>query len=306
MAVKNVKIESMFYKDDRVFGNNLTNIIEKTEAVLENCNKIKEESNAVINNPQECEEYREEIELFTKSLERLYMPKANYMIIHADINEKMRAILVDWMVDVGLKFKLKDDTLFLGVNIVDRFLERQITKREQLQLVGVTAMFIASKYEEIYPPEIKDFIYICDNAYTKSEIIIMERQMLKVLNYNLNITSTYRYLKCYNRVINPGPKAYNMALYLIELALVEYKFIKYKPSLCAASALYISNRLINKDLEWNIKAANTIGYQEHELKKCAKELAMMTQGASTLNAVKRKYAQSKYMAISNIKIGKRS
>jgi cyclin B len=79
----------------------------------------------------------------------------------------MRAILVDWIIEVHLKFKLLPETLFITVSLIDRFLERVQIKRHNLQLVGVTAMLIASKYEEIYAPEVNDFVYITDNAYTK-------------------------------------------------------------------------------------------------------------------------------------------
>ena len=86
----------------------------------------------------------------------------------------MRAILVDWIIEVHLKFKLMPETLFITVSIIDRFLERVQIKRHNLQLVGVTAMLIASKYEEIYAPEVNDFVYITDNAYTKQQIFEME------------------------------------------------------------------------------------------------------------------------------------
>jgi len=92
------------------------------------------------------------------------------MARQVDINEKMRAILVDWIIEVHLKFKLLPETLFLTINLIDRYLERVQIKRNNLQLVGVTAMLIASKYEEIYAPEVRDFVYITDNAYTKEEI----------------------------------------------------------------------------------------------------------------------------------------
>ena len=88
-----------------------------------------------------------------------------------DINEKMRAILVDWIIEVHLKFKLLPETLFITVSLIDRYLEIEQIKRTNLQLVGVTAMLIASKYEEIYAPEVRDFVYITDNAYTKEEIL---------------------------------------------------------------------------------------------------------------------------------------
>jgi len=84
-----------------------------------------------------------------------------------EITSRMRGILIDWLVNVHLKFKLLPDTLYIAVNLIDRFIERKHVVREELQLVGSSAMFIASKYEEIYPPELNDFVFICDNLYTK-------------------------------------------------------------------------------------------------------------------------------------------
>lgn len=89
------------------------------------------------------------------------------MSAQPEINDKMRAILVDWLIEVHLKFKLQAETLFITINIIDRFLEKQKVGKSRLQLVGVTALLIACKYEEIYPPEMKDFVYITDRAYTK-------------------------------------------------------------------------------------------------------------------------------------------
>jgi hypothetical protein len=86
----------------------------------------------------------------------------------------MRAILIDWLIEVHLKFKLLPETLFLTVNLIDRFLEKAVIQRTKLQLVGVTSMLIASKYEEIYAPEVRDFVYITDKAYSKEEILKME------------------------------------------------------------------------------------------------------------------------------------
>lgn len=95
------------------------------------------------------------------------MASPTYMQRQEDINEKMRAILIDWIIEVHLKFKLLPETLFLTVNLIDRYLEQVQIRRTNLQLVGVTAMLIATKYEEIYGPVVDDFVYITDNAYTK-------------------------------------------------------------------------------------------------------------------------------------------
>lgn len=98
------------------------------------------------------------------SVRPLYMEEQQY------INERMRSILVDWLVEVHLKFKLVPETLYLTVNIIDRYLARTEVSRPKLQLVGVTALLIASKYEEIYPPELRDLVYICDRTYSKFEV----------------------------------------------------------------------------------------------------------------------------------------
>jgi hypothetical protein len=125
----------------------------------------------------------------------------SYFDKHKDINKQMRAILIDWLVEVHLKFKLLAETLYVTVSIIDRFLERDSVPRAKLQLVGVTSMLIASKYEEIYAPEIRDFVYITDKAFTKDEIIEMEHRILSKLNFDVTTPSTYRFLERYHRVM---------------------------------------------------------------------------------------------------------
>ena len=128
-------------------------------------------------NPQLCAEYATDIYEALKQTENIpgTLPEAGYMKKQEDLNEKMRAVLIDWLVEVHLKFKLQDETLFLTVNLIDRYLSVAQIQREKLQLVGVASLLIASKYEEIYPPIVNDFVYITDNAYKREEILAMER-----------------------------------------------------------------------------------------------------------------------------------
>ena len=122
-----------------------------------------------------------------KELETSVSP--TYMRQQAHINEKMRAILIDWLVEVHLKFKLVPETLYLTVNLLDRYLLGSPVERSNLQLVGVSALLLASKYEEIYPPELKDLVYITDKAYTQEQILGMEEKMVKALKYKMTIAS---------------------------------------------------------------------------------------------------------------------
>jgi G2/mitotic-specific cyclin-B, other len=110
-------------------------------------------------------------------------------------------ILVAWLIEVHLKFKLLPETLFLTINIIDRFTQlRPNIKRTDYQLVGVSAMLIASKYEEIYAPEIRDFIFMTDKAYNKEQMLSMEREIIRTLNFNFTTPSSYRFLERYAKL----------------------------------------------------------------------------------------------------------
>lgn len=112
----------------------------------------------------------------------------------------MRSLLVDWMVEIQESFELNHETLYLGVKLVDLYLSKMTVSKETLQLVGAAAMFVASKYDERIPPLIDDFLYICDGAYTRKELIRMEINLLKVCDFNLGIPISYRFLRRYARV----------------------------------------------------------------------------------------------------------
>jgi len=119
-------------------------------------------------------------------------PTTTYMeSVQTDINPMMRSILLDWLVEVGMEYRLTSDTLFLSAAYIDRFLSLVDVKRNRLQLVGVTAMLVASKYEEIWAPEVRDFVYISDRAYTRDQILNMEKIMLNSLRFNLTVPSEW-------------------------------------------------------------------------------------------------------------------
>ena len=123
--------------------------------------------------------YLADILINLKAREKRVEPK--YMKqTQTDIDQRMRSILIDWLIDVHKKFKLKPETLYLTVHIIDSYLQVVSIDRNHLQLVGVTAMFMASKYEEIYAPEVKDFSYVTDYTYSIEQILQLEGKILQV------------------------------------------------------------------------------------------------------------------------------
>lgn len=125
----------------------------------------------------------------------LRRPIPDYIDSQIEINAKMRAILVDWLVDVSEEYHMVTDTLYYSVNFLDRVLSVQRVSRSQLQLVGITCMWIAAKYEEIYPPNVGEFSYITDNTYSREQLVAMEEEVLKKLKYELTVPTAKTFLR---------------------------------------------------------------------------------------------------------------
>ncbi len=252
--------------------------------------------------PQKVAEYQSEIFSYLKKIEPDFLPKFPYMKgFQTDINDKMRSILIDWLVDVHLKFKLLPETLFLTVNLIDRFLSNNVIMRTKLQLVGVTAMLIACKYEEIYAPEVRDFVYITDQAYTKEEILKAENNMLNCLEFNITTPSSLRFLEFYSNYLNLDDQSFMFCKYLIELFLVDLKANKYNPSLLSASAIYITLKITKKNEFLQIVKISE--YHEDKLRECAKDICLILDSTdkSSLKAVKKKFSHEKYLQVAKIK-----
>merc|ERR1711962_993733 len=154
------------------------------EVVPEEWEDVDKDDN---DDPQMVAVYVNDIFAYLRELELKYAVKENYLTGQKVIIPKMRAVLTDWMVEVHQQFTLLQETLYLSVAILDRYMQLQAANitRKKLQLVGVTSMFIAAKYEEMYAPEIGDFVYITDNAYSESQIREMEIKIMGVLKFDL-------------------------------------------------------------------------------------------------------------------------
>jgi hypothetical protein len=163
-----------------------------------------------------------------------------------ELNSMMRSILVDWIVEVHMKFRLLPETLYLCVNIIDRYLSRVQVPRKRLQLVGVTALLVACKYEEIYPPEVKDCVYITDRAYTRQDVLDMEAHIVKTLKFELTVPTGYPFLQRFLHVSKATKPMKNLARFYMERMLQEYSSLNYRPSLVAAAA--VSLAMNNPDL----------------------------------------------------------
>ncbi|KAL1209401.1 Cyclin-B2-3 [Cardamine amara subsp. amara] len=287
--------------------------VQHTEAMLEENDQMekeiemedadKEEEERVIDidacdkkNPLAVVEYIDDIYTFYKKFEELSCVPPNYMDNQQDLNERMRGILIDWLIEVHYKFELMEETLYLTINVIDRFLAVHQIVRKKLQLVGVTALLLACKYEEVSVPVVDDLILISDKAYTRREVLDMEKVMANTLQFNFSLPTPYVFMRRFLKAAQSDKKLEVLSFFMIELCLVEYEMLEYLPSKLAASAIYTAQCTLKGFEEWSNTCEFYTGYTEEQLLACARKMVAFHNKAGTgkLTGVHRKYNTSKF------------
>lgn len=195
--------------------------------------------------PLMVNEYVVEIFDYLKEVEQTTMPNPRYMENQKDLAWKMRGILTDWLIQVHSRFKLLPETLFLCVNIIDRFLSARVVSLAKLQLVGVTCMFIAAKVEEVVAPSASNFLYCAHSSYTEHEILQAERYVLKTIDWNLGYPNPIHFLRRVSKADEYNVQVRTIAKYLLEIQCLEWRLIAAPPSLLAAAALWLARIILN-------------------------------------------------------------
>lgn len=202
-----------------------------------------------VNDPLMVAEYVGEIFEYLKVLEESTMPNPDYMDHQENLEWQLRGVLIDWLIEVHTRFHLLPETIFLAVNIIDRFLSARVVELEKLQLVGITAMFIASKYEEVISPHVVNFRHVADDGFSEEEILKAERFVLSALNYDLSYPNPMNFLRRISKADSYDIQTRTLGKYLLEISLLDHRLMGYHPSHIAAAAMYLA-RLILERGEW--------------------------------------------------------
>lgn len=199
-----------------------------------------------LDDPLMVAEYVIEIFDYMKELELETAPNARYIDHQPDLEWKMRGILVDWLIEVHTRFRLLPETLFLAVNIIDRFLSAEVVALDRLQLVGVAAMFIASKYEEVLSPHVANFSHVADETFSDKEILDAERHILATLEYNMSYPNPMHFLRRISKADNYDIQTRTLAKYLMEISLLDHRFMPYRQSHIAAASMYLARVILDR------------------------------------------------------------
>ncbi|KAI9358712.1 cyclin-like protein [Pilaira anomala] len=219
------------------------------------------------NDPMLVAEYAGEIfgHFFDMETKLMANPDYAHKLQH-EITWKMRGVLIDWVVEIHYLFQLLPETLYLTVNIIDRFLSLRMVALSKLQLVGITALFIATKFEEMACPNIQDFLFMTDNAVKEDQLIRAERFILQVLDFHLCYPNPVNFLR---RVCRKELKCTDhtriLAKYFMEISCIDHRFIGIRPSKIAAASLWLSKKMLGNS-KWNSSFSKLAGYTPEELK----------------------------------------
>ncbi|XP_066440112.1 G1/S-specific cyclin-E1 isoform X2 [Eleutherodactylus coqui] len=222
-----------------------------------------------------------------------YLRDKNAFQRHPELQENMRSILLDWLMEVCEVYKLHRETFYLAQDFFDRFMatEENVVKT-RLQLIGISSLFIAAKLEEIYPPKLHQFAYITDGACTEDEILSMELLIMKALKWRLAPMTLVSWLNVFLQVaysrdlqhflLTQYPQqTYIQLVELLDLCILDVGCLEYSYSVLAASALY---HFCNAEL-----VTRVTGYEWTDLEACIEYVvpyAMMIKGAKRQSKLK--------------------
>ncbi|KAL6452524.1 CLB2 G2/mitotic-specific cyclin CLB2 [Candida maltosa Xu316] len=252
--------------------------------------------------PLMASEYVNDIFTYFYDLESRMLPDSQYLFKpNSLLKPRMRSILVDWLVEMHLKFRLLPESLFLAINIMDRFMSIEIVQIDKLQLLATGSLFIAAKYEEVFSPSVKNYAYFTDGSYTEEEILQAEKYILTKLNFDLNYPNPMNFLRRISKADDYDVQSRTLGKYLLEITIVDYKFIGMKPSLCCASAMYLARLILEKVPVWN---GNLIhysgGYRINDMKECVELMFQYLLAPIEHDEFFKKYAMRKFMKASTL------
>lgn len=299
--LKDVFNTSVSSEEDALSGKSY---VESPMSVDKTVSPIARPSKTLLKKLYDCDIYSEEILSYLKTTEKLHRPKPNYMRRQPDVSYSMRTILVDWLVEVAEEYKLHSQTLYLAVSFIDRFLSIMSVVRSKLQLLGTAAMFVASKYEEIYPPDVSEFVFITDDTYSQKQVLRMEYLILKVLAFDISGPTVITFIQHFAVLCDVPDKLLFLAMYLCELILLEGDpYLAYNSSVIASSSLLLARHCLDYADLWPELYAKVTGYQILDLSTCINDLNKTHANSRSLQqqAVNNKYSSSKYLNVATVK-----
>ncbi|EJT99325.1 hypothetical protein DACRYDRAFT_23901 [Dacryopinax primogenitus] len=214
--------------------------------------------------PVYVSEYAQEIFEYLRKSELKNMPDPHYMDRQKDLTWSFRDVLVDWLVQIHATLKLLPETLFLCINIVDRFLSARTVSLVKFQLVGVASLYLAAKYEEISYPMVSDLVKCCDDGYDEHAILVAEAYILKSINFDLSYPGPMSFLRRASKADKYDVQSRAVAKYFVEMVSVDWNMITVPPSLASAASIWLSRHILKRG-GWTPSLVRFAGHSQTDI-----------------------------------------
>lgn len=244
------------------------------------------------------EEYMEEIldNFYTEEENNRFKINPNYFELQTEINSKMRIILIDWLFEVNNKLKFREETFYTTIYIIDAYLSKKFIQRKKFQLLGVTALYIATKLNEIFSGSVKDYVFMTDRAYNEIDIISMESDICKTLNFNFLVPHCLSFFQIFSKKIgfDKDSEEYQFGIFIIQNFLMNSKSFNYNYSIISIASCNLIVKLFEKDknINFDLFYRDSLPFIED----CSKNIcdAINETLNSNMNLSVKKYYYGKY------------
>ncbi|KAM7251291.1 hypothetical protein ACFE04_023174 [Oxalis oulophora] len=283
-----------------------TSLLMAGSKFLEEHREVKQELPNIDDscNQLDVAEYVDDIYQYYWVIEAQQPSLENYMSIQQEITPQMRGILINWLIEVHSRFDLMPETLYLMVTVLDRYLSQVNIEKKEMQLVGITSLLLASKYEDFWHPRVKDLISISAEFYTRNQVLQMEKFILRKLKFRLNVPTPYVFMLRFLKAAQSDTKKLeHLSFYLIELSLVEHEALRFRPSLLCASAVYIARCTLQMKPAWTPLLGKHAHYGLPQIRDCAEMILRLQKSAKTsqLDVTYKKYTSPDLSSVARMK-----
>lgn len=258
-----------------------------------------------VRDPQCLSEFSQDIYLNMRQQEEEHrvQPFDYLKSVQNEIKDTQRAFLIEWIIDVHRKFRLVPETLYVAQFIIDKYLSLKRIESKQLHLLGVTTLLISMKYEEIYPPDLRDLLHISENKFNKQQVTALEQDILQTMDFKVTSPSHFRFLQRFARLnqrVNDD-EVFHLAQYILEISLLDASFLRFLPSqLAAASLILAAKRIKNFDC-WSKEMEQFSGYSAGSLTEVVKEVKLFVVEINPkfISVLKYKFSKPQYNKVAN-------
>eukprot|EP01062_Namystynia_karyoxenos_P017506 TRINITY_DN16440_c1_g1_i2.p1 TRINITY_DN16440_c1_g1~~TRINITY_DN16440_c1_g1_i2.p1 ORF type:complete len:353 (+),score=132.13 TRINITY_DN16440_c1_g1_i2:118-1176(+) len=258
----------------------------------------------------ECLDYVDDIFRCIRRDEMKHLPRPGDMAAkQVEVTADMRGICLDWIIECANRLKMEPATIFLAANVLDRFLATKAIRRERMQMVSMVSLIIAAKYEEIYPPRIKDYIHISANHFTREDMLRYEHYILHALGYSLTVPTPYNFISRLLFALKDSGRpetreqqeVRHASLFIAECAMLKLSlYLDVKPSRLAAGSVFAARQMLGRHPVWPSEVAGVCEYDAHAVSETAAVLLAQAREVrdGRLKATVARYAEGARSAVS--------